>query len=430
METNRWLFTCNITSRINDPIKYEIPYNAICGLIPCTKYRTEYRYDIKKIVYLEEQTVPTCCQGYGENPARQCVPVCLDGCRNGRCVKPGICKCDPQPTETSPGFVGPTCSRYSCLDDNKWGTGCNKECNCPTNAFCHATTGKCICRANWRGPDCSESCDSASDCEEAVLLPVIEPDVNSIPDISVRADRLISIQRDMDSNESEALSTFAGFAFTQTSVNLLLVFLILMLVFTIVRYRRRVNALENQQVGNYYEPTSTSGSDRSYYTTGSSGLINRPRMPTPDEASLSKNLSFAAATRNIIKGNDAALMSSKKNVQAQLIVNPRIESHLIASHKDSESNVYSEVQSSLPYSSYSLQESLLSESDSLSINVNQSTDDYGHYQVPKSPSKVLPVTDTIESNPRASLPSLQPNSDLISSSDDNIYEEIKPTNRN
>lgn len=382
---------------VEEPVKYDIPYNAICGLIPCVRYRTETRRDVRRIVNWEEKVVPSCCPGYFENFLHNCIPVCLDNCRNGKCIKPNVCKCDPEPTDSSPGFVGATCNRFTCLDDNKWGTKCDKDCNCPMNAYCHATTGKCLCRSNWRGPDCTQVCNSTTECDEVNLPPVIEPDLNSIPTDDIgRADRLV-LSRDAGIEDDDPLSSFASYAFTQTSINLLLMFVTSLLIFTVFRYRRRLNELRND----IYPPSgsgsgSTYGSDPSYYSTISNAILRRPRMPTPDEASqMSKNISFDNATRSILKGTAAPIIQGQST---RLILNPKVESHLIASQMESEENIYSEIQPSSVDATYSVIDISPSEnitnldSDlSTSLTVNPNTD-YSPYQVPKSPSIAVPKT--------------------------------------
>lgn len=358
--------------------------------------------DTRKIQYWEEQVDPTCCPGYAENPARRCVPICLDACRNGKCVQPNICQCDPQPTDSAPGFVGPTCSRFSCLDENKWGPSCNNECNCSPNSYCHATTGKCICKANWRGQDCLERCNSTSDCAETLLLPVIEPEANMIPGSLVSADKLV-IERDSEglNGDNDNASTIASFALTQSSIIMFLVFLTSLLVIVLVWQRKRLNQLRNQLYSSIASNGSSTTYDQTYYsaeTVRSLPIHQRPRMPTPDEANqLSKNLSFAAATRNIVKGLDTGRVSNQNGLCNELIFNPKIESHLITSQVSSQENIYSEIQSNQdenPVCTLRVPQgddpAKPNDSTTLNVNINYSTNDTSHYQVPRSPSNADP----------------------------------------
>lgn len=424
--------------------------------------------DSKQVFTWEDKVVPTCCPGYAENNDRKCAPICLNGCRHGKCVGPNECECEVKPTVNRPGYMGETCSRFVCMDELKWGSECDQECNCPRNAFCHASTGRCICRTNWKGPNCTEECHSSREqgCNEFVLLPISEPEVNVLArEMSGSGARSQALKLDdfqsILSQPSASLGNDSPggavqYALTQTTINMLLLFLTFLMMFTVFRYRQKLNRITNEL---YYQATSTNGPGSSASTSSSvytapsfysevgdgnapvhhddrgdssrqsqiaRAMQKRPPLPIPEEHSegslLSKNLSFASATRDIVKGlgggigvHQLAISNSNNNTSRQedilrnkFLLDPLVECRLAKSQDKSTQNLYSDIDSNATINtqntSLSSEKSFLTSHDAslgermisiskvfstLNMNTNSATDTSGHYQVPKSPTAGL-----------------------------------------
>jgi hypothetical protein len=63
------------------------------------------------------------------------ITECLNNCNSQGYCENGLCKCYP-------GFTGLDCSQPKCLND------CNQNGRC-------ASSGYCVCKHGWKGPDCS-----------------------------------------------------------------------------------------------------------------------------------------------------------------------------------------------------------------------------------------------------------------------------------
>lgn len=409
---------------VNEPVEYEIKYQTMCGIISCEKTRKEVRMDQKiKHIYKETQT-RGCCPGYAESPDRHCLPICFNSCNNGKCIGPNECKCTPEPTETSPGYVGSTCGRFACLAANRWGPKCDKECDeCPANSYCSATTGKCLCRSGWRGFNCTEECDSTSNCEDVELPPVVEPEVNIISDVIGPSQKLVamearSLEKTNDNELSSGLS--ANYLF-----NLFLLGACVTLFVAAFLYRSRLNQVRNEL---YYATCSSGGSgggsnyssdQNSYYAT------NRPRMPTPQGDFLDKNLNFASATRHILNGKADETQSVKSpDNRHKFALDPRVESNLITSQQASKLNVYSQIGTDVGDRSYAtITDTSNLTNNSVTLSITQDADEDHQYQVPRSPAIranfSLPLA---ENGPKDVILDESNNDDDVS----NIYEEIKP----
>lgn len=395
----------------------------MCGLLPCEKVRTEIRVDSQLQTVSEEVEVAQCCPGYAETPDRKCSPICLRSCKNGYCSAPGVCQCAPEPTETSPGFVGSACARFTCLSPNRWGSRCELECNCSANSYCSASSGKCLCRTGWKGVDCSEECDSAKDCPDVELPPIVEPDANVIYDsMSSQSQRLEApraLERDLEDENSQISRSIANLVAAHMGINLFLIILTSALVFAVFWYKKRLNQIKKELYYGAY--SSPAPSDDSNYSSGSayscptntrSTISGRPRMPTPLESNfLSKNMSFASATRNILLKGDSTNQNKTANNRDAVLLAPRIESHLIASQKDSKQNIYSDIESNLSERSfnYKRDKALPNNMTLLSVRTTptlREEDEEDHtYKVPKSPTLASERNESEESN---------------------FYEEIKP----
>lgn len=395
----------------------------MCGLLPCEKVRTEVRIDSQLKTVSEEVEVARCCPGYAETPDRKCAPICLKSCKNGYCSAPGACKCDPEPTETSPGFVGSTCTRFTCLSPDRWGSKCDLECNCPSNSYCSASSGKCLCRTGWKGVDCSEECNSPKDCPDVELPPIVEPDANVIYDsLSSQSQRLEApraLERDLEDENSRISKSIANLVAAHMGINLFLIILTSALVFAVFWYKKRLNQMKKElYYGTYSSPAPSEDSnyspDSAYScpTNTRSTISGRPRMPTPLESNfLSKNMNFASATRNILLKGDSTDQNKTANNRDAVLLAPRIESHLIASQKDSKQNIYSDIESNLSERSFNNKrdKALPNNMTLLSVRTTptlKEEDEEDHtYKVPKSP---VPPSGRNESE------------------ESNLYEEIKP----
>lgn len=423
----------------------------------------------------EHTQVPTCCPGYAEAPNKQCLPICLNSCNNGHCIKPGVCKCSPEPSESSPGFAGSTCKRFVCLAANKWGSKCDRECNCPSNSYCSASTGNCLCHSGWRGANCTEECDSSmSDCNGVELPPIVEPEANMIPELVAQSQRLEALAPralqgfgPSESNEDDVrMAPASNLLATHMGINMLFCVFTVMLVGAVFWYKKRLSQVENKLYhvaasASFPSASSSSrgdsgdscgGSDYSPYSIYSqeSGSNNRRSIqdrPLPSAGnSCPLKETFESATRNILqqasppnqayplKGSASSIGAERR---AQIIVAPRVECHLMSSQQSSKQNIYSEPHSSTLAANRS-QGDTFGSSDRLisrrSSNAGQA-DVSGHsyilnvstnsalesdYQVPKSPRAQTMHLDEVVC--------LDNSVSFISHNDDasNIYEEIHP----
>lgn len=360
--------------------------------------------DSRVVTSYEKVIIATCCSGYTETPNRQCAPICLNSCVNGKCVAPNVCECNPTPSESSPGFVGSSCNRYTCLAENRWGSKCDKECNCPANSYCSASTGKCLCRTGWRGANCTEECESSMNCHGVELPPIIEPDTNVIPDDQLAAQKLVLSQYRDNDDGSSLQSSFNWYA-TNVSTHLFLISLIAFLFYAAIKYKQRYDKVRNEL---YYSGTTGSGSNYSVYSRDTNGGVqNRPRMPAPHEANfLAKNLSFATATRNIVlKGEPEPIDDGNKTSKGA-----KSEARLSKCQLTSKPNIYSDIDVNRK------------KDDSHTINMgdqlNVDTVEESHYLVPRSPVASPQIQNEVDVYRR--------DSDLYENDADNLYEEIKP----
>lgn len=406
---------------VDIPVSYTLKYQGMCGILPCEKTRIETRLDSRLTPSIEEIQVIACCPGYAETPARRCAPICLNSCNSGKCIAPNTCKCNPEPTISSPGYVGPTCSRFTCLSANKWGEQCDRECNCTGNSYCNASTGKCVCRAGFRGADCSEVCHPSSmNCEEAFLPPIIEPEANAIHtgENIMGASQKLESARSMELSD-DVLRSPSSFAAAHMELNVFLVVLSLFLIGTLIYYRKRMNQLRNEL---YYRSSSSGGNTENNYSSPSSvgyysnpiSMVGRPPIPTPEQSELlSKNLSFAAATRNILtKGGIIA--SKQDDNRSKVVLHPAIEQRLINSQEPSESNLYSEVDSKSSIDQYA--KPFAGGYGPPEYNSRANEDKYPLYQVPKP------------SNIRTNFkPEVEEQND--DDNESNIYEELPPQSK-
>lgn len=468
MSQSDLIFTSHSSKRVEEPVEVSLPYNTICGVIPCTRTRKEVRIDTKYQTYFVQVDVPTCCSGYAENAAQECAPICLDPCRHGKCVAPNTCKCNPPPSDKSPGYIGHTCGQFSCLNNNRWGANCDLECDCPSlTSYCHAETGKCFCKTGWRGQDCSEPCKANDDdCPDSPLLPVVDPEVNAIP--SARFERLQSISArglNLESSDpsieatNKTSNSYSSFVMANMGLNLLLAASTFFLILSVFWYKKRLNEVQNEI---YYAPSSTtssSGNSRSSssgYTapstrSNSSSMAasqsyhkgDRPPMPLPGAVDFFRktlNLSPFYEHSDHLKATPRAnstTTNSQDRQQASYLLNPKLESHLIGSQKKAQPNFYSDAQVTqsesgrhvdkafIPINNQASNMHLLGVVTSSQTNTSSSPIDDtrgGHYQVPKSPS---PFKQQQNESISSQL-SDDYSSPLSLTSETNIYEEIKP----
>lgn len=374
----------------------------MCGLFPCTKTRVETKEDRVIKTVIAHVNKATCCPGYVETVERQCAPVCLASCANGaKCVAPNECKCQPEPSFSAPGFAGPTCKRFVCLQADTWGSKCDRICPeaCSENSYCSASSGKCLCYPGWRGPKCTIACkfnDLSDECQEANSLPpIMEPEVNlldSMPRSQQRAEALM-----LDNSEPDDIQIISKSSDSQSWSSPVLACLIgglsclvLILLVAILSLMRRYRSISNEL---YYNSVS-GASDRSDSNYSSSGSANSHYYSaSPPGKNLEKNLSFAAATRNILAGvtggagvgqeagKEAAGRMRNMEKRALPLV-PRVESNLIRSQQASEQNIYSEPISASKNDSAN--SNTLSRVPKLTVPVKQISEDEEHiYQVPK-----------------------------------------------
>lgn len=98
----------------------------------CDLYSSEYIYSpVNESRHFQNvtktRTVEFCCPDFEEsefNGTRICIPVCSEGCVNGKCTNPGKCNCDV-------GFMGLKCDQR--CPSNRYGKMCIKYCKCGDN---------------------------------------------------------------------------------------------------------------------------------------------------------------------------------------------------------------------------------------------------------------------------------------------------------
>lgn len=337
----------------------------MCGLLPCDKTRTEMRLNTRFEPTIEEVVQYSCCDGYAETPDHKCAPVCLNACQFGKCVAPNKCQCGPEPTDSTPGYAGSTCSRYICLS-NKWGSNCDKDCpTCPKNAYCSGHSGKCVCKTGWHGANCTDECTNSIGCDDALLPPLVEPEANVLPElIGVTAQRLEARNSEAPSDDMTSANRIASMLATHIGINIMLTVVTLMLLISLFMYRRRLSQLSQElYYANSYSSGSGSGSGRSIGSTLSdsyyaavAAMRNRPRMPTPsecktqiDQSLLSKNLGlFDKTIDQQLLGFGGKSISATQTVadypaEHATITNSRSEAHLAASQLLSRENLYSQI---------------------------------------------------------------------------------------
>lgn len=60
---------------VDEPVHYEIKFQGMCGMMPCTKTRTETRMNSKLKSIVKDIQMPICCPGFTETLDRQCAPI-------------------------------------------------------------------------------------------------------------------------------------------------------------------------------------------------------------------------------------------------------------------------------------------------------------------------------------------------------------------
>lgn len=413
----------------------------MCGILPCTKVVTNVRMDSKIKTIFEDIEKAACCPGYAETPDRKCAPICLNPCMNGKCVKPNVCQCYQEPTESKPGFIGSSCDRFVCQSADRWGSKCERECpkECSPTSYCAASTGNCVCRPGWRGSNCSEECEPGMpSCETMELPPIMEPEANALDTEIISSQRLVASQARSIASESMQVSDdsntssggLASSIAAHMSLNLFLTLVTLILLIAIFLTKRRLNRLKNEI---YYGPYSTSsnassGSNSDYsrnvtILNANATIQNRPRMLTPMESDfLGKNLNFAAATRHILSKDTLANGDTKSaNSRDKFLVDAKVESHLMSSQQNSQQNIYSDIESNFADRSYSIVQTTIPEDRILDLNSTKSSTDSADdhaYQVPKIRAD---LTISFESSAIENKPESNP---LIHDKDQSIYDDL------
>lgn len=407
---------------IEQPVQYKIKVQSMCGLLPCVKTRFETRTDQSIKTILQQVEKSTCCPGYAETQDRKCAPICLKSCSNGgECIAPGTCKCSPKPTDMSPGFVGPTCARFVCFSDDRWGAKCDKKCDCPSsNSYCSADTGKCLCYPGWRGINCTLECDLFSDTVECRdhnrLPPIIDPESNLMnANLMMERQRPEALVLDDEVKiVAENGHDWRSLASNYIIVALSIVSLVSVIAFLVIRkrYEQVRDELYSNSASNYAASSTYSSGPPPYDSTSqSSSPSSGVTVMVPSNGNLEKNFSFAAATRNILLGKDLnSLHQTKSDGRNRMVLHPRAEAHLINSQKKAEQNDYTMNMSGICNdlrnpSAYTLCEDHV-------------------YQVPKSTSpsaRTHSYTSNLVADNSHNL-----DRTLEDDSTSNIYEEIKP----
>lgn len=434
---------------VTEPVKYHITYQGMCGILPCTKTRTEIRMDHSIKTVIEETVKRVCCPGYAEVANRRCAPICIEPCQNGKCVAPNVCKCNPEPGVDTPGYTGHSCSRFVCLAQDRWGTKCDRHCNCPSNAYCSAHSGACRCYPGWRGVNCTLECDSSKaseECDESnELPPIVDPEVNLL-NTAAGLHRLqsMALERRPDSDEAEiSLHKMNGDGYNLNNIvssylaaaSAALCLFLLIALFVIKRQRDQArNQLYYAACSGSERSQSGNSSASSYYDHGS--YYSEPASGRGNDSSdfRDKNLSFAAATRHILRRDDDVKSSELNLPRNKFVLDPRVESHLVKSHLASEQNIYSEIGSNTSERSSSSSHNLSSTkkpSTTISANTNSSSSDETEdhtYQVPKSPAFFMSneITRARQLCPIPEVSTNQQARDGDGHNVSNIYEEIKP----
>lgn len=383
-------------------MQYPVEYEQSChGLLSCKKSEVKTKIDRRIETTVKKVERRVCCPGYAESPERLCLPICFKSCNSGKCVAPNECECGPQPSLSSPGYVGSHCNRFVCQDPGRWGVKCDRECDCPSNSYCSAATGKCLCRAGWKGTNCTEVCTSLADCDNPYLPASSEPEANIIHETTIRdrsqnlnlpeALERSAVQIQEDENKSSSEKQFYSI---QSMIYLIVIAFLLYTVIYFWYKFEKLKALVYNQAHSYGYASSiySAGSERSSSNDTNGG--------EPKYATLEKG--------------------TKRFVERYLI-HPKVESHLVQSHQCSKQNLYSDIGSSI-YVSLGGAKLDSSSSPGRIICQSPSSNTQEHdYQVPRSPTSPKPVSQDIMSRP---LP--QPNGSPDFENLSNIYEEINP----
>lgn len=295
-------------------------------------------------------------------------------------------------------------------------------------------------------------------CDGLDLPPIIEPEVNVIYDSLSQSAKLEALspralERELENENTLATRSVASVVAAHMGINLFLTILTFSLIFTVLMYRRRLNRIRNDLYYGQYSTNAapSNGSSSNYYPDSSvysharsiSKMHNRARMPLPAESNKNANLSFSAATRNILRLEGAGFDMQKSEPRERvdkLLCNSKVESHLMSSRRDSQKNVYSDFSESIlsdePYKvieyldyldTKRTQLNIIPEDKTcLTVNTTQTplTQQDSEYQVPRSPAlRSQNSTPTILRQVALDEQSLNSysNDDQL-----NLYEEIKP----
>jgi len=112
--------TFQVPINVTLKIPYQVRFYAFCWsrTLRCSRYRTEFKNEIRTQLQDKQRVVLECCRGYSRSDGSTCLPVCTDMCRHGTCVGPDTCHCDQ-------GFGGKDCSKF--CDPGKWGPDCQLD---------------------------------------------------------------------------------------------------------------------------------------------------------------------------------------------------------------------------------------------------------------------------------------------------------------
>lgn len=83
--------------KVTEQKPYQVKEYVWCLNIPpkCSKYKIEYRSEIKTISVPKKRPVEYCCEGYGlTSDGQLCIPICSQQCVHGKCESPDVCKCE------------------------------------------------------------------------------------------------------------------------------------------------------------------------------------------------------------------------------------------------------------------------------------------------------------------------------------------------